>query len=79
MSDPFDDIVNGLDISVDQTEIVDVSRMDTVALIELKQDLDNELMDSEQALRPVTQDSRDAHSLRNAVQVELAKRTQGNG
>lgn len=76
MVDDFDDIVNGLDINVDHTEVVDVSRMDTVALIELEQDLNEELMDSEQALRPVTQESRDAHSLRNAVQVELAKRTQ---
>ena len=75
--DEFDDIINGIEIEVDETEIVDVSRMDTVALIELKQDLDNHLMDSEQALRPITQDSRDAHSLRNAVQVELAKRMRG--
>ena len=78
MTDPFEDIVDGLDITVDETQIVDVSKLGIEELISLKTDLEMELYENKQALSPRSQRFRDIHSLRNAIQVELAKRMGDN-
>lgn len=73
MSD-FDDIVAGVQIEVNEAEIMNVMDLPTDRLIELQGELEELLFDEEQALRPRTQEARDNHSLRNAIQVELSRR-----
>jgi hypothetical protein len=74
MSDPFDDIINGLQIQVDESEVVDVSQLETPTIMDMIEELNNELLEAHQGLRPTQQWARDKHSLRNALQVELSKR-----
>jgi len=76
MDDPFDDIVSGLDIDVDEDDVLDVTTLSTMELSGLIADLDKDLTEGHEALHPGTQQARDKHSLRNALQVELRKRTQ---
>jgi len=72
--DPFDDIVAGLEIAVDEAEVVDVSKLSTLDLSDILTDLEGKLLASEQAMWPRTQALRDMTSLRNAVQLELKRR-----
>lgn len=74
MSDDFDAIVAGIEIDIDPASVLDVSKLDTPSLAAMQSDIEDELYEMGQALRPETQRARDLHSRRNAVQVELNKR-----
>ena len=74
MSDDFDDIVSGLDFDIPE-DIIDVSQMSIEELLEKLDYLNETLFEMNEALNPKTQNARDMHSLRNAVQVELSKRS----
>lgn len=72
----FEDIVSDfdIDISVDDEEVIDVTLLTFEELVEFKEYLEQELYAKEEALNPTSQESRDKHSLRNAIQVELSRR-----
>ncbi len=72
--DPFEDIVAGVDISVDETEVIDVSKLSMLEMSDILTDLEEKLLRSNQALWPQTQQLRDMTSLKNAIQIELRKR-----
>jgi len=72
--DPFEDIVAGVDISVDETEVIDVSKLSMLEMSDILTDLEEKLLRSNQALWPQTQRLRDMTSLKNAIQIELRKR-----
>lgn len=73
--DLFDQIVADLDLEVDEPDVVNVRTLTSEELFALKGQLEEELLGAKQALRPTSQESRDRHSLRNAVQVEISRRT----
>jgi len=73
MDDPFDDIIAGLDFE-EPKDVIDVSQMSTVDLLTMFYELNLELFGRGEGLRPHSQEARDKHSLRNAIQVELALR-----
>jgi len=75
MDDPFFDIVKDLDIQVDHESVEDISKLETVEIMLRIDDIETELFQSQQALHPSNQRSRDLHSMRNALQVELRKRS----
>ena len=74
MDDPFFDIVGDLSFDQNPDDVIDVSKLDILTLTSMLDDLNEKLFEMGQALRPATQEARDMHSLRNAVQVELASR-----
>jgi hypothetical protein len=75
MDDPFFDIVKDLDIQIDHESVEDISKLETVEIMLRIEDIETELFQSQQALDPSNQRSRDLHSMRNALQVELRKRS----
>ena len=56
-------------------DVVDVTKMSTEELMDLISDITDELFNAGQAINPQAQWARDKHSLRNAVQIELRKRS----
>ena len=74
MSDDFDDIISGLDFDVPE-DVIDVSTMSIEELLNKLDYLNETLFEMHEALNPQTQEARDMHSLRNAVQIELSKRS----
>lgn len=77
MSD--EDILASLELEFSDTEmsvdnIVVVSEMKTLEIVDLLDSLNSTLFEMRQAINPTTQVARDMHSLRNACQVELTKR-----
>ena len=73
MSDDFESIIEGLEIE-EPDDVVNVQELSTEELINYKIRLEKELFEREEALNPKTQRGRDAHSLRNAVNLELDRR-----
>jgi hypothetical protein len=73
MDDPFDSIVDGLELE-EPKYYIDVTKLDTQELLTQFDELNDELFEMEQALRPTTQRARDLHSLRSAIYVEIQKR-----
>lgn len=61
-------------ISVDESEIVDLKALSYVELNDMLIELTEELKNQGQAIKAQTRDSRDIHSLRYAVQLELRNR-----
>jgi len=74
MSDDFDNIVAGMSFDIPD-DIINVSEMSIEELVTTLDNLNEELFDMGEALDPKTQESRDKHSLRNAIQVELFRRS----
>jgi len=72
--DPFDDIIAGLTIEIDESDVVDVTKLGNEELINLFNSLDDEVTRGHQAIHPNKQWARDKHSLRNATEIELRKR-----
>ena len=72
--DPFESIVEGLNLNTDTSEVIDVTKLSDSELLNLQHVLSDELRDRSEALFPYSQSARDKHSLRNAVQVEIKKR-----
>lgn len=60
---------------MDLSDVVDVQTLSMVELLDLHHKLENDLFDMRQAIHPSNQDARDKHSLRNAIKVEIARRT----
>ncbi len=56
-------------------DVVDVTKLSTEELMDLISDITDELFNAGQAINPKDQWARDKHSLRNAVQIELRKRS----
>ena len=56
-------------------DVVDVSKLSTEDLMDLISDITDELFNAGQAINPKDQWARDKHSLRNAIQIELRKRS----
>ena len=56
-------------------DVVDVTKLSTEELMDLISDITDELFNAGQAINPQDQWARDKHSLRNAVQIELRKRS----
>ena len=75
MDDPFFDIVKDLDINIDDESVEDISKLQTVEIMLRIDDIERELFETQQALHPSNQRSRDLHSLRNALQIELRRRS----
>jgi hypothetical protein len=73
MDDPFDSIVDGLELE-EPKYYIDVTKLDIQELLTQFDELNDELFEMEQALRPTTQRARDLHSLRSAIYVEIQKR-----
>ena len=59
---------------VDEDDVVDLTTLSTSDLLERFYECEQYLKDERQLLRPDTQESRDAHSERNAIQVILHER-----
>jgi ribosomal protein L29 len=74
MSDDFDNIVAGMSFDIPD-DIINVSEMSIEELVTTLDNLNEELFDMGEALDPKTQESRDKHSLRNAIQIELFRRS----
>lgn len=55
-------------------ELVDLTTLTIQQLLELRHEAEQYVLDNRQTLRPQTQEARDAHSRRNAVQLELRRR-----
>lgn len=72
--DPFDDIIAGLNIEVNEDDVTDVTKLGDEELINLFNSLDDEVTEGHQAIHPNQQWARDKHSLRNAAEIELRKR-----
>ena len=72
--DDFDDIVSGLNFDI-PNDIIDVTKMSISELVDKLDELNEKLFEMHEALNPRTQEARDMHSLRNALQVELSKRS----
>jgi hypothetical protein len=73
MDDPFESIVNGLELE-EPKYYIDVTKLDIQELLTQFDELNDELFEMEQALRPTTQRARDLHSLRSAIYLEIQKR-----
>lgn len=74
-NDIFESIVKDLEFDVsDIDDIVDVSKLSIKLLMDNLLDIQDKLMKDGEALRPSNQESRDLHSLRNSIQIELRKR-----
>lgn len=71
--DPFLEITQGLELP-DPTDVINVRTLATVDLIRRFDNLTQALLDCEEFLDPRTQEARDMHSLRNALDVELQRR-----
>jgi len=76
----FEEIIENLlsdgEIEVDIPEdVLDVSKMSIQELVEIFDDLNQKLFEIGEALNPTNQTSRDMHSLRNAVKLELSMRS----
>lgn len=72
-----DDVFAGLEglfDDVDAEGVQSVKDMTTGQLLDMIVDLTEQLLNDSQGLRPNTQEARDAHSFRNACQVELRSR-----
>lgn len=66
--------LDGIEDSVNSQEIVDVTTLPTMDLLTRFQQLTELLKDMEQALKPRTQEARDAHSERYGMLIELRRR-----
>jgi hypothetical protein len=73
MDDPFDSIVDGLELE-EPRYYIDVTKLDVEELLTQFDELNDELFEMGEALRPTTQRSRDLHSLRSAIYLEIQKR-----
>lgn len=73
MDDPFESIVNGLELE-EPKYYIDVTKLDIQELLTQFDELNDELFEMEQALSPTTQRARDLHSLRSAIYLEIQKR-----
>ena len=73
MDDPFFDIVHSLEID-EPEDLVDVTKLSVQELLSKFDDINEELFEIGQALKPTTQQARDLHSLRSAIYVEIQKR-----
>lgn len=74
MSDPFDEIVSGLELDEDTTDVIDMTELSMEELLQIVADETEALMDDGQAIRPRTQQARDSHSLRAAARIEIQRR-----
>lgn len=72
--DPFDEIVSGLVLDVNEDEVVNVQGLSTKELIDMRDEITDSLMHSQSLFRNNTDWRRDQHSLRAAIIVELARR-----
>lgn len=73
MDDPFFDIVQGIEIE-EPVDVLNVRTLASNVLVSKFNELTQALLDREEILNPHTQEARDIHSLRNAVDVELQRR-----
>lgn len=74
--DNFEDIVSGIQIT-EPEEVYDVTKLsDETLFLELAR-LEDELFHMGEALKPKTQKARDLHSERNAIWVEIHRRSRG--
>jgi hypothetical protein len=74
MTDGFDSIIEGLEFD-EPTDVVDVSKLDTIELIMLMKQLEEELLETGELLFPKTPEARSKHSLRNAAEVALVNKS----
>ena len=73
--DPNDPLFAQLeDITVDESEIEDFYQLDDMDLLERFEEVSKEIKEARQQIKPRTQDARDLHSLRYAIQLELQRR-----
>jgi hypothetical protein len=73
--DPNDPLFQQLeDITVDESQIEDIYAYDDMKLLERFEQVTSEIKDARQLLHPRVQETRDLHSLRYAIQLELQRR-----
>lgn len=72
----FAQMTKGLDSIFDGVEetTIDFTMLDDIGLLTILHENTEKLRSLGQLLNPVTQEARDAHSLRNSAQIELRKR-----
>ena len=75
MDDVFFHLVKDIEIDFDYSEIENIKELTTEDIVDRIQDIEYRLFSSSQALHPSNQESRDLHSLRNALQIELRRRS----
>ncbi len=68
------DFFEALEIDVDETDFINVKELSGMDLLDLYYTQDRILIELGQVLHPVTQEARDAHSLRGACKIELVHR-----
>ena len=73
MDDPFFDIVHSLEID-EPKDLVDVTKLSIQELLSQFDNINEQLFEMGQALKPTNQEARDLHSLRSAIYVEIQKR-----
>ena len=73
MTDDFDNIIEGLSFE-EPTDVIDVTKLSNVELADKLIEVESTIRDNAWILHPNTQHSRDLHSLRNAIQIEMTKR-----
>jgi hypothetical protein len=71
--DPFDSIVDGLDLNVDD-EVINVQTLSTKDLIDMRDDITEEITKAKSLYKNHTEWQREQHSLRAAIIVELSRR-----
>ncbi len=75
MTDDFDQIVAGLDLTeAEPSDVIDVSELDDLDLVDLNAKVRRNLLESRQMLSPTTREGRDLHSLRVAILTQMTKR-----
>lgn len=73
MDDPFDSIVK--DVYIPEPDFyIDVTKLSTEELMTQFNELNDELFEMGEAIKPHTQRARDLHSLRSAIHLEIRKR-----
>lgn len=73
-TDPFDDIVAGLDFDTVEDDILRVDQLDDLNLAVKHKEVRKALMDSGEMLDPKTDTGRELHSQRVALIVEMRRR-----
>lgn len=72
--DPFESIVSGLSLSVDESDVVNVQQMSDHELISMREEITDCISKNRSLFRNNTEWEREQHSLRAAIIIELNRR-----
>lgn len=72
--DPFEEIVNGLSLTVDESDVVNVREMSDIELLSMRDEITDCISKNRSLFRNNTEWEREQHSLRAAIIIELNRR-----